>query len=180
MLRNLYCLIIGICLSLFSVPAFADGSPVVLTVYGNIAHSNRGASDAFFDAFLVHHDRVFDKAMAFDLDALEEMKQQKLTVEAEGWSGSVLLQGPGLEDVLATAGATGRDITVTALDGYSVEISADELKNHSWILALKANGKSLAIGGRGPLWLAYDTNGGKAGSDDEAKWVWSVFVIEVN
>ncbi len=180
MLRNLYCLIAGICLTLFSVPAFADDSPVVLTVYGNIAHSNRGASDAFFDAFLVHHDRIFDKALAFDLDALEKMKQQKFTVEAEGWSGSVLLQGPGLEDVLAIGGATGRNITVTAMDGYSVALSAEELSNHNWILALKANGKSLAIGGRGPLWLAYDTKGNKVGSDDEAKWVWSVFVIEVN
>ncbi len=96
MLRSFCHLIAGICLALFSVPAFADDSPVVLTIYGNISHSNRGATDAFFDAFLVHHDRNFDKAQVFDRNALEKLEQQEFTVEAEGWNSPVLLQGPGL------------------------------------------------------------------------------------
>jgi hypothetical protein len=180
MFRKLYLLIAVISLTAFPASVLADGSPVILTVYGDIDRSNRGASDKFFDAYLNHHDRVFDRAQVFDLKALNQLKQQRFIADAEGWGNPVALQGPSLEDVLAATGATDKDIIVTAMDGYSVELSAEELKGHRWILALKANEKTLAIGGRGPLWLAYDTQGSKASSDDEAKWVWSVFVIEVN
>lgn len=161
------------------MPAFSQDSPTLLTVYGNIVHSNRSASDPFFDSFLNHHDLNFKKAYEFNLNALAALNQKEVIAKAEGWTNAVTLKGPSLKDVLNKAGAASKNITATALDGYSVEFTSEELQKHNWILALYANGKPLSIGGRGPLWLTYDTNTRIANSDEEAKWVWSVFVIEV-
>jgi hypothetical protein len=169
----------GLFIVLFSIPVIAQDSPTILTVYGNIVHSNRSASDPFFDSFLSHHDRTFEKAYEFNLNALAALNQKEVIARADGWANAVTLKGPSLKDVLEKTGAVSKNITVTALDGYSVEFTSEELQKNNWILALYANGKPLSIGGRGPLWLTYDTSIGIANSDEEAKWVWSVFVIEV-
>jgi hypothetical protein len=70
-------------------------------------------------------------------------------------------------------------ITVTALDGYSITYSPEEIAEQDWILAWKADGKPLSIGGRGPLWLIHSSGATPAPDDVEARWIWSVFVIEV-
>ncbi len=169
----------GMFIVLSAMSAIAQDSPTLLTVYGNIVHSNRSASDPFFDSFLNHHDRTFEKAYEFNLNALSALNQNEIIARADGWADAVSLKGPSLKDVLEKTGVVSKNITVTALDGYSVEFTFEELQNHNWILALYANGKPLSIGGRGPLWMTYDTGTGIANSDEEAKWVWSVFVIEV-
>ncbi|MCH1554991.1 MAG: hypothetical protein L7T26_02080, partial [Pseudomonadales bacterium] len=71
-------------------------------------------------------------------------------IKAAPWPKSVTLEGPRLRDVLAAAGWTGRQITTVALDGFAVEISVDDVAAHDWILALKADGDYLSVGGRGP------------------------------
>jgi len=153
--------------------------PVILTITGNIHHNNRGASDMFSDALSAHHDKTFDEAYSFDLAMLKKLKQHKATVHVEGWKKPVMVQGPSLESVLSKAGALGQKFRLTAIDGYSAVISLDELGRRNWILALSQNGKPLGIGGRGPQWLVYDTKAGQASKEEEAKWVWSVFLIEV-
>jgi hypothetical protein len=81
--------------------------------------------------------------------------------------------------VLAAAGATGKAITVYAMDGYGANMSTEQIAAHDWVLAMDADGKPLGIGGRGPLWLAYDTGADKATTEEEGAWVWSVFHIAV-
>jgi hypothetical protein len=44
---------------------------------------------------------------------------------------------------------------------------------------LAARPRPLAIGGRGPAWLAYDTGTRRATPEEEGAWVWSVFYITV-
>ena len=58
-----------------------------------------------------------------------------------------------------------------------MEISAADLAAHDWIVALKADGADLGMGGRGPAWIVYDVAGGTASADDEARWPWAVFYI---
>ena len=49
-----------------------------------------------------------------------------------------------------------------------------------WIVGIKANGAYLGIGGRGPVWVVYlPPDGATVTVDDEARWVWSVLLIEV-
>ena len=48
------------------------------------------------------------------------------------------------------------------------------------ILALKGNGHYLDIGGRGPAWVIYPTDDyPELAARDDAKWVWSVFFIQI-
>lgn len=83
-----------------------------------------------------------------------------------------------MADVLASAGMDrATTITAVALDGYAVEITADVRDAHDWIVAIAADGRPLGVGGRGPAWLLYDSGGGAVSEEEEARWVWSMFLI---
>ena len=171
-------LLAAACLLLAGRPGWAADDGAVLTIAGAVGKSNRGAYDAFHDAFFKHHDKNFQKAFAFDRDALKALPQVKITANAEGWPGKVAASGPRLKDVLAAAGIDGKaTVTAFALDGYGVDFTAAERDAHDWVVAIEADGKPLGLGGRGPTWIMYDTGNGKASTDEEAKWVWSVFVM---
>ena len=154
---------------------------VVLTVAGNITNPNRGKIDPFLDGFLSYHEKSFERAHVFSRGDLTKLPQRKVTAFAssETWHGPVSMQGPLLKDVLQKAGAGGKPVTLFALDGYGAEFDVNLLDSRDWILAHTLNGRPLGIGGRGPLWLARNTGNTPAGADEEAKWVWSVFFIEV-
>lgn len=150
---------------------------VVLTIGGAVKYSNRAASSKFDDDFLYSLDYSFEKAAAFDVAMLEKLGTVTTRVKAEHWPHAVTLEGPRLIDVLMAAGWTGSKITSVALDGFAVEITAADLADHDWILALKADGEYLAIGGRGPAWIVYELPNGKASADDESRWPWALFFI---
>jgi len=153
---------------------------VVLTVVGAIGATNRGPYDDFEDAFFKHHERKFDKAASFDLAMLEGLGMHEVSVAYDKWPKAVRFEGPWLKDVLAAAGASGKDITALALDGYAEEISAADLAVYDWIVAVKRDGRYLDIGQRGPTWIVYARRDGKPiGAEDEARWPWAAFLIEV-
>ena len=81
--------------------------------------------------------------------------------------------------MLALAGANGKPVTIYALDGYGADFSLEKLAAHEWVLATHSDGNALAIGGRGPLWLGYDTGGKTLTEEEESGWVWAAFYIEV-
>ena len=153
---------------------------VVLTVAGAIGATNRGPSDDFEDGFFKHYDRTFDKAAAFDLAMIEGLGMHAVTVSYDKWPKPFRFEGPWLKDVLAAAGASGHDISVLALDGFAADISAADVAAYDWIVAVKRDGRYLGIGQRGPLWLVYARRDGKPiGEEDEQRWPWAAFLIEV-
>jgi hypothetical protein len=153
---------------------------VVLTVAGAVGVTNRGPYDDFEDAFFKYHERKFDKAVTFDLAMLEELGMHAVTVTYSEWPRSFRFEGPWLRDLLAAAGASGRDISLLALDGFATEINAADLAAYDWIVALKRDGRYLDIGQRGPLWIVYARHDGKAiTAEDEQRWPWAAFLIEV-
>lgn len=160
------------------LPGYAGET--LLTIAGAVENTNREAFNPFFDGFLKYHDKEFDKAFVFDAEALAALPQQSITVNAdtEDWPGALSMQGPLLKDVIAAAGAEGKGLTVYALDGFGLEMNAERIAAHDWVLAMKVNGEPLGIGGLGPLWLVYDTGDRVAVEDEEKTWVWSVFYIE--
>lgn len=174
---------------LITVPALARASdlgqpagPVVLTVTGAIAEPNRGPYDDFEDAFFKHHDRRFEKAAAFDLAMLKALGVHEITLSYEKWPRPFRFEGPRLKDVLAAAGtAPGAGVTAVALDGFTTDISAADLAAEDWIVATRRDGRPLGIGDHGPLWIVYARRDGKAISDDdEQRWPWGVFLIDVH
>jgi len=172
-------------LSLTHSAAWADEAPspagaAVLTVVGNVSQTNRPAFDTFEDPFVAYHERSFAKAYAFDLAMLEGLGLRRATVAYEGWPRSLEVEGPLLRDVLAAAGAAEGTIVALALDGFATELTPDDLAAEDWIVAIKENGRYLGIGQRGPAWILYARRDGKiATAEDEGRWPWAVFLIEV-
>lgn len=158
----------------------AENEAPILTIAGQVSHPNRGALDPFHDAFLMHKDKAFAKAFVFTRLALAALPQTKISTNVEGWPGKIELEGPRLIDALATAGvAPNATIVATALDGYNVELAPEARGAHDWILAINANGEPLSIGGRGPVWLIHGTDGKAVSQEEEATWVWALYLLEV-
>jgi len=173
------------CALLLALPAAAaelapPQGAVVVTVAGNIANTNRGPFDPAVDLFLKYHELSFDKAAAFDRAMLERLGLHKVTVAIPAWPAPVTLEGPRLKDLVAAVGGSGRTVTLVALDGYASEIAWDDLQALDWIVGVKADGRPLGLGQRGPLWVVYGAPEGRAlTADDELRWPWATFYIEI-
>lgn len=168
---------------LVASPASALDRPtgaVVLTVAGAISESNRGPFDESIDKFFMYHEISFDKAAAFDAAMLEALGMHEVTVTYADRPEQDRFEGPQLKDVLEAAGFIGDDIRIVALDAYAEALSRAELEIYDWIVAMKRNGEALGIGQFGPLRVVYARHDGKpVTAEDEARWPWAVFYIEV-
>ena len=186
-------LLIALCAPLFRAQAADLARPegaVVLTVAGAIERTNRGPFDPAADLFLKFHERSFDKAAAFDRAMLADLGMHAIEVEFDGWDEPVYLEGPYLRDLVATVGgpvsggtsvgAEEGGITLLALDGYASKISWHELRTLDWIVAIRQDGQPLGLGQRGPLWVVYTYPDGRAlSAEDELRWPWATFYIEI-
>lgn len=181
MLRRLF-LTVAIALTcvLPAMPSWAEDAadPVILTVTGNIAHSNRGPLNEFDDAVFAHLDVKFDKGFTFTLAELKALPQRTEKAKYDNWPREVTASGPSLVDVLKAAGAEGKKILVQAADGYAPELTAADVAGDKLILALTADGKPLHMGGRGPIWL-FGPTGAIADQQDDGGLVFEVIRIDV-
>lgn len=185
-MRQVYALFAGLVLATgFALSTVAaelpkPAGPVVLTIHGNIEHSNRGPIEPFMDAFFNFGNVKFERAVAFDSAMLEKLGMQKLRTKYENWPEWVDFEGPLLRDVIRAAGARGKSIRVFAMDNYGAEIPVAEIEKFPVILALKANGRWLGLGDRGPTWVVYPRDQyPELKIQDDAKWVWSAIRIDV-
>lgn len=182
-MRALLAILFGLCLatSAYAADLAKPSGPVVLTVHGNITNTNRGALNDFEDAFFKFGNVSFGKAAEFDLIMLEKLGKKKRTVKYDTWPKAYAFEGPLLRDVLKAVGAKGKSVKVYALDGYGAEIAMTELQQYDVLLAVKADGRYLGLGGRGPAWVVYprDDKHPALKAQDDAKWVWSAVRIEV-
>ncbi len=184
MQKGLVSLIAGMAFALSALvaghlPATA-AEPAQLTVIGKIEYSNRAKFEPFPDAFFKFREKEFSKAFEFTYADLAALPQVTVTARAEEWSAPVTATGPALSAVMQAAGASpNAKLSFVARDGYSIELDADGRKAQEWIVAISVDGKPIGIGGRGPAWLMHDTGGKTVDTDVESKWVWSLFVIEV-
>jgi hypothetical protein len=154
--------------------------PIILTVIGKIENANRPAFDAFEDPFINYHDREFESAAEFDAALLEGLGMQEVEVGYEGWPRSVVLAGPLLTDVLAAVGAEPSNLTMLALDGFAVELTAEDIAAEEWIVAIKQDGDYMGVGQRGPTWIVYSPGEDNTiTADDEGRWPWAAFLLDV-
>jgi hypothetical protein len=161
--------------------AAAAGGPVLLTVTGDVANANRGPVDPAQDKLFVFNDVAFEKAMEFDLETLESLPQASVKADFPMGGEVVEFTGPLLADVLAAAGASGEKVTVQAMDGYAVEVSAAELVEKGAVVALARDGKPLGIGGFGPTQIVFpraEREDLKGMNDDW--WIWQIYHIKVD
>lgn len=152
----------------------------VLTVAGKITETNRPAFNGLKDVFFNFHQRNFGRAFEFDIVSLEVIGMQKAMINHPGWPRPVAVEGPLLRHVLAAAGAEAGTVRITALDGFTTELAASDMAEQDWIVAIKADGQYLGIGGKGPSWIVYGRRDGKPATiEDEERWPWAAFLIEV-
>ena len=157
------------------------GGPVLLTVAGAIENANRGPVDPFADGFFAFHEIAFERAVEFDLAALEALGMHQARARYPNWPGLSTFEGPLLADVLAAAGAGGSSLRAVALDGYASDIALADLEKYRVLLALKRDGRYLGIGGRGPAWIVYprEDHPELQAAPDDAGLAWAVFVLMV-
>lgn len=162
-----------------SLPAAAEG-PVLLTVTGAVTTPNRGPVDPDYDKLFVFNEAEFQAAHEFDLAELDKLPRQTVKVDFPKGGPETEFSGPLLKDVLAAAGAKGKTITVQAMDGYTVEVPADELLAKGAVLALERNGKPFGIGDFGPTQIVFP-RGDRADLKDmpDDWWIWQIYRIDV-
>ena len=151
---------------------------VILTIAGGVANTNRPPFDEQNDAFFNYHEQAFDRAFVFDRTMLEDLGVTEITVAYQDWRQPITFSGPRLPEVLQAAGCGSGPLRTLALDGFSTEIPAEEVKARDWILATRADGQPHSIGGRGPLWLVFDPPGDRPATvEEEFMWPWALFYI---
>jgi hypothetical protein len=156
-----------------------DGA--IVTVTGRIDKPNRPAFDSFNDGFFAHFDISFEKGHAFSRRSLERLGMHSIALAYPHWPKAITFRGPRLSAVLAAAGAeTGGRLFVQALDGYAAEFPWAFAMDDRVILAIEADGRPLAVGGRGPAWLVFPPElQAETDKGTDAGLVWAVFHIKV-
>lgn len=162
-----------------AVPAVADGT-TLLTVSGSVSAPNRGAVDPANDKLFLFNEVRFDKAAAFDLDALRALPQVTLRTDFPMGGEEVEFSGPLLADVLREAGAEGEILSVQAMDGYAIEAPLDEITGKGAVVALERNGAPLGIGDYGPTQIVFP-RGERAdlAEMNDDWWIWQIYHIAV-
>ncbi|EPJ46262.1 MAG: hypothetical protein OFPI_34490 [Osedax symbiont Rs2] len=110
---------------------------VILTVSGNITHTNSGAT------------------AEFDLSMLQAMPQTTIVTKTPWTEGLNHFTGPKIEDLIQLLAGKGEFIEATALNGYKITIPMQDVNKYSIILALQHNGEVLSVRRRGPSWVIY-------------------------
>nr|WP_308605956.1 molybdopterin-dependent oxidoreductase [Massilia sp. DJPM01] len=135
--------------------------PALLTLTGELAHSNRGPFDPVRDQMMRKQKISFDKAFSLDFGALLALPAVGIrpTLEYDGKPHA--LRGPLLLDVVAASGTRLRDdgkLLLRAVDGYAVALPVAQARAQRFIVATHLDGKPMALGGLGPLWAVYDAD----------------------
>ncbi|MCF3098558.1 molybdopterin-binding protein [Aeromonas australiensis] len=91
----------------------------------------------------------------WDSAMLDQLPVHEIKTHTPWYDDAKTFSGPLLKDVLAKVGATGKQLTITALNDYSVQVPVSDAEQYQVILARTINGKPLSVRDKGPLFLIY-------------------------
>ncbi|TDV99975.1 hypothetical protein BDK62_101129 [Halomonas alkaliantarctica] len=139
-----------------------DG-PVILTVSGNIDHTNVGS------------EAQFDRAM------LAALPQHEFETSTPWTEGSSYYSGPLMRDLLALLSPECEVVHVSALNGYEAEIPVSDFNDYDVILAIAKDGEAIPIREYGPLWVLYPFDQDETLLSEQIRFraVWQVMHINV-
>ncbi|MHA6325969.1 putative pterin-binding protein [Roseivivax sp. CAU 1753] len=137
--------------------------PVVLTVTGDIAHTNRG-----------------DTAV-FDLAMLEALGKRTIWTSTIWTDGKIAFAGLSLDVLIDRLGITGDTIVARALNDYAVEIPTSDATPDGPIIAYEKNGRFIPRREQGPLWIIYPYDSAPEYRTEviHSRSVWQMVRIEV-
>lgn len=159
-------------LSLAALPALAEDrpaalaaprGPVVLSVTGRVTRRNTA------------------QGADFDLDMLHALPQHSLSTHTPWDQGAKRFSGPLLRDVLAAAGAEGRQLHAEALNRYVVDIPVEDTERYTVLLATRLDGQPMRVRDRGPLFVIYpfDEAPELRGQRHYDRSIWQLRVLDV-
>lgn len=157
--------------------ALAASGPVVLVVTAAGASADAGQGVAYEGLYAMYGIEL-QGARAFSRPELTAMSWRQMRADFPVGGAERVFEGPRLSDVLRAAGIPGASVRLTAFDGYEAEVPAEMIAAHEPILALRADGQALAIGGLGPVMLVWPRRTQSALADmNDDLWPWGVFAI---
>ncbi|NIY70852.1 molybdopterin-dependent oxidoreductase [Marivivens donghaensis] len=110
---------------------------IILTVSGNIAHTNG------------------DGIAEFDMEMLEEIGATSFDTATIWTDGVQTFTGVEMRTLLDYLGAEGSTVRATAINDYAVDIPNDEIEEGAELVAYARNGEPMSVRDKGPLWVVY-------------------------
>lgn len=92
---------------------------------------------------------------SFDRAALEALGVESIETTTPWHTGKVKFEGVSMAKLMQKVGATGKMAVAIALDDYVSNIPIEDFTSYHVILALKRDGKDMAISDKGPLFVIY-------------------------
>lgn len=117
------------------------------------------------------------QSISADLASLNALPRQTLTVDEPFEKKSMTFTGVGFADLLTAAKATGKSVTIHALDDYEATFAATALREPGVLLATRVDGKAIEVSSGGPVRLVFPASS-ETGKDTDL-WVWSIDQITV-
>ncbi|WP_068977443.1 MULTISPECIES: molybdopterin-binding oxidoreductase [Aeromonas] len=130
---------IALLLSLVIMPtasAEALTGPVILKVSGNIKSTDE-----------------VDGKVLFDLAKLQALPQHEVLTGNPWVDKPHRYRGPKLADLLASVGASGKTVILTALNSFQISIEWDKVAKYDPILAWQDDGVVMRVRDKGPIWF---------------------------
>ncbi|MGL5090128.1 MAG: molybdopterin-binding oxidoreductase [Aeromonas sobria] len=130
---------IALLLSLVIMPtasAEALTGPVILKVSGNIKSADE-----------------VDGKVLFDLAKLQALPQHEVVTGNPWVDKPHRYKGPKLADLLASVGASGKTVILTALNSFQISIEWDKVAKYDPILAWQDDGVVMRVRDKGPIWF---------------------------
>ncbi|AZU02872.1 hypothetical protein X907_0324 [Glycocaulis alkaliphilus] len=157
--------------------AIARTGPVVLVITG-VDSDHRGSRPVAYEGLYAIYGIEMQGARGFTRPELTAMSWRQIRADFPVGSAPRVFDGPRLSDVLRSAGLEGASVRLTAFDGYEAEVPAELIARYEPILALRADGDPLAVGGLGPVMLVWPRlNQSDLADMNDDLWPWGVFAI---
>ena len=115
----------------------APRGKVLLTITGQLAHTNDGAS------------------AVFDLALLQQLPQHSFSTRTPWYPQARKFGGVLLRDLLAAVGAQGDTLRAVALNDYRVDIPTEDAALHGALLAHLLDDAPMPVRDKGPLVIIY-------------------------
>lgn len=110
--------------------------PVILKVSGNIKSTDE-----------------VDGKVLFDLAKLQALPQHEVVTGNPWVDKPHRYRGPKLVDLLASVGASGKTVILTALNSFQISIEWDKVAKYDPILAWQDDGVVMRVRDKGPIWF---------------------------
>lgn len=145
-------------------PLSPPAGPVVLTVAGQIEHSNADGGKA-----------------AFDLTMLTALPAQTIETTTPWTEGKQKFTGVALKDLLAALGASGERAHAIATNQYEVTFPLSDVTENGGIIAYRQNDAALPDD-KGPLWIVFPYDNDPKLLEDrfQSASIWNLSSLSIN